>query len=162
MVWLPGIYKLTKLVCIRILDCSNDSYISLHPLNQNSYMAASNIVNLNGSKLETATEETIPVDKIIENFPHTPLDNRVVVLPDAMPKKTEGGLEIPDSAKVVMNRGTVIAKGPGKRTDSGAIVENDLSVGDHVMVDISRSNFLSWEGRDYMILYDHQVSLVLN
>lgn len=44
----------------------------------------------------------------------TPLDDRVIILPDTAPEKTPGGILLPDAAKERPRMGKVLAVGPGK------------------------------------------------
>lgn len=62
-----------------------------------------------------------------------PLSNRVVVKRDENDEKTPGGIIIPDNAKEPLTRGTVLAVGPGKRSDNGAIQEPFVKTGDRVL-----------------------------
>lgn len=46
-----------------------------------------------------------------------PLADRVLVEPAAAEEKTAGGIIIPDTAKEKPQKGTVVAVGPGKKTN---------------------------------------------
>ena len=48
-----------------------------------------------------------------------PLDDRIVVQPEAAETTTAGGIVLPDSAQEKPLRGQVVAVGPGKLMDSG-------------------------------------------
>lgn len=50
-----------------------------------------------------------------------PLNDWVLVTPHVTPGVTEGGIELPDSAKKRINRGNVMAVGPGKPVDGLAM-----------------------------------------
>jgi chaperonin GroES len=47
-------------------------------------------------------------------FPIKPNEDRVIVFPEILPDKTDGGLWIPDTAKGAPKKGTVVAVGDGK------------------------------------------------
>lgn len=53
-----------------------------------------------------------------------PLEDRVLILPDKAPSKTDSGLYIPESAQDKMQpaRGTVVAVGPGRELGGNAIL----------------------------------------
>lgn len=65
-----------------------------------------------------------------------PLDDRVVILPDELPKQTTGGILIPDQARKNPDHGfgigTVMKVGPGKNVN-GTRLPMFLSVGDRVL-----------------------------
>lgn len=63
----------------------------------------------------------------------TPLHDRIVIrrLPEA--EMTAGGIYIPDNAREKPQVGTVIAAGPGRRTDKGERIPLDVKVGDEVL-----------------------------
>ena len=46
-----------------------------------------------------------------------PLDDRIVVKPNEAEERTASGLVIPDTAKEKPQQGTVLAVGPGRRSD---------------------------------------------
>jgi chaperonin GroES len=72
-----------------------------------------------------ATSKTISVTMI-------PLDDRVIVKPQEAQKQTPGGIIIPDGAKKVPARGTVIATGPG-RLENGSRLPMQVRNGDTVV-----------------------------
>lgn len=61
-----------------------------------------------------------------------PLEDRVVILPNAQGETMRGGLHIPDTAKEKPTQGEVLAVGPG-RIEKGERVKIDLGVGDTVL-----------------------------
>jgi chaperonin GroES len=64
-----------------------------------------------------------------------PSGDRVLVKPaQAADERTASGIYIPDTAqKEKPERGTIVAVGDGKRTDTGEVVAVGFKVGDHVM-----------------------------
>jgi chaperonin GroES len=63
----------------------------------------------------------------------TPLEDRVVIMPDDETASMRGGLYIPDTAKEKPTQGEVLAVGPGRLTDKGDRVAMEVSVGDRVI-----------------------------
>lgn len=62
-----------------------------------------------------------------------PLADRVIVEPLEQQEITAGGIVLPETAKEKPQKGTVIAVGPGKKTDDGKVVPMDVKVGDVVI-----------------------------
>lgn len=62
-----------------------------------------------------------------------PLQDRVVIRRVEEKKQTESGILLPGSAQEKENMGEVVAVGPGKASDSGAIIAMTVKVGDKVM-----------------------------
>lgn len=62
-----------------------------------------------------------------------PLHDRVVIRRVEEKKESAGGIILPGSAQEKQNMGEVVAAGPGKASDSGAIVAMTVKVGDKVM-----------------------------
>jgi chaperonin GroES len=62
-----------------------------------------------------------------------PIQDRVLVRRDPPTSKTKGGIVIPDSAQSKLTRGTVLAIGRGKISESGRFVETTLKTGDRVV-----------------------------
>lgn len=62
-----------------------------------------------------------------------PLSDRVLVKPLESETKTAGGIIIPDSAQEKPQEGTVVAVGPGKKSDDGSVTPMDVKKGDRVL-----------------------------
>lgn len=62
-----------------------------------------------------------------------PLNDRVLLERDDREEMTSGGIMLPDSAKEKVNRGRVMAVGPGKLDNNGRRIEVGVKVGDHVL-----------------------------
>jgi chaperonin GroES len=62
-----------------------------------------------------------------------PLADRIVVRALEAEEKTAGGLYIPDSAKEKPMMGEIVAVGPGKKSDDGALMAMEVKVGDKVL-----------------------------
>lgn len=61
-----------------------------------------------------------------------PLGNRILIKRTEAPKM-KGGILLPESAQEKPKEGEVIAVGPGKLNDSGALIPVDVKVGDRVL-----------------------------
>ena len=82
-----------------------------------------------------------------------PLEDRVLVTLDEGEQTTASGLVIPDTAKEKPQQGTVIAVGPGKRSDStGEIIQLDVKAGDTVLFSKYGGTEVKVDGKDYLIL----------
>ena len=86
-----------------------------------------------------------------------PINDRVVVQPAPAEEKTAGGIIIPDTAKEKPQRGKIIAVGPGKDG-------NDMTVkkGDTVLYGKYAGQELSYEGKDYLIMREDDILVILN
>ena len=62
-----------------------------------------------------------------------PLGDRVLIEAIEQKEVIKGGIVIPDSAKEKPQEAVVVAVGPGKRDDKGALVPVEVKVGDHVL-----------------------------
>lgn len=81
-----------------------------------------------------------------------PLHDRIVVKASSKEERSAGGIILPDSAQEKPQRGEVIAVGPGKRLDSGALAPIDVLVGDHVLYGKYSGTEVKVDGEDYIIL----------
>jgi len=62
-----------------------------------------------------------------------PLQDRVVVRRVEEEKESAGGILLPGSAQEQQNIGEVVAVGPGKTSDAGALIAMSVKAGDKVM-----------------------------
>ena len=76
-----------------------------------------------------------------------PLEDRVVVEPLEAEEKSAGGIYIPEAAKQKPQRGTVLAVGPGRRTESGELIPVSVSAGDVVVYGRYAGNDVEVNGR---------------
>ncbi|MDI6780153.1 MAG: co-chaperone GroES [Bacteroidota bacterium] len=81
-----------------------------------------------------------------------PLADRVVVKPEVADEKTKGGIILPDTAKEKPVIGTVVAVGPGKRTDDGKVQPMDVKVGDKVLYGKYSGTEVTIDGEEYLIM----------
>lgn len=91
-----------------------------------------------------------------------PLDDRIVVKPNAAEERTASGLVIPDTAKEKPQQGEVLAVGPGRRSEqSGEVIPLDVKVGDKVVYSKYGGTEITVDGQDLLILNARDVLAVL-
>lgn len=82
-----------------------------------------------------------------------PLEDRVLVTIDEQEQTTASGLVIPETAKEKPQQGSVVAVGPGKRSDAtGDLIEVDVAAGDTVLFSKYGGTEVKVEGQEYLIL----------
>jgi chaperonin GroES len=91
-----------------------------------------------------------------------PLDDRIVVKANEAEEKTASGLVIPDTAKEKPQQGTVLAVGPGRRSEhSGEIIPLDVKVGDTVVYSKYGGTEITVDGEDLLILSGRDILAVM-
>jgi chaperonin GroES len=91
-----------------------------------------------------------------------PLDDRIVVKANEAEEKTATGLVIPDTAKEKPQQGTVLAVGPGRRSEqSGEIIPLDVKVGDTVVYSKYGGTEITVDGEDLLILSGRDILAVM-
>ena len=85
-----------------------------------------------------------------------PLSDRVLVAPQEAETKTASGIIIPDSAKELPQKGTVVAVGKGKK-DHEMTVKN----GDTVLYGKYSGTELKFEGKDYLIMREDDILAII-
>ena len=92
-----------------------------------------------------------------------PLDDRIVVKANEAEERTASGLVIPDTAKEKPQQGTVLAVGPGRRSEqSGDLIPLDVKVGDTVVYSKYGGTEITIDGQDLLILTGRDVLAVLD
>jgi chaperonin GroES len=81
-----------------------------------------------------------------------PLGDRVFVKYNSEGEKTAGGLYVPDTAKEKPQKGTVIAVGPGKRTDDGKLQPMEVKAGDTVLFDKYSGSKITIDNEEHLII----------
>ena len=81
-----------------------------------------------------------------------PLEDRILVRPEEGEETTVSGIVIPDTAKEKPQEGTVLAVGPGKRSDTGELIPVDVKEGDRVLYSKYGGTEIKIEGEDLLIL----------
>jgi chaperonin GroES len=90
-----------------------------------------------------------------------PMADRVVIEPLEETEEMRGGLYIPDTAKEKPMQGTVIAVGPGRRTDQGELIEVELKKGDKILYGKYSGTEVTVDGNEYLIVRESDVLAVL-
>ena len=91
-----------------------------------------------------------------------PMADRVVVEPLEETEEMRGGLYIPDTAKEKPQQGTVVAVGPGRRSDQGELIEVELKAGDRILYGKYSGTDIKIDGEEYMILREDEVLAVID
>ena len=91
-----------------------------------------------------------------------PLEDRVLVTVDDQEQTTTSGLVIPDTAQEKPQQGTVVAVGPGKRSDqTGEVIQLDVNTGDTVLFSKYGGTEVKVDGQEYLILSARDILAVL-
>ena len=91
----------------------------------------------------------------------TPLADRVVVKPMEAEEKTKGGIILPDTAKEKPVEGTVVAAGPGKKSDDGKVVEMEVKVGNKVLYGKYSGTEVTIDGEEYLIMRESDIFAIV-
>jgi chaperonin GroES len=91
-----------------------------------------------------------------------PLHDKVVVERIEAEGKSAGGIVLPDTAKEKPSQGTVIASGPGRILDSGAVSPVNVKKGDRVLFTGYAGAEIKLNGKEYLILNENEILAVLN
>jgi chaperonin GroES len=82
-----------------------------------------------------------------------PLEDRIVVRPSDAEQTTASGLVIPDTAQEKPQQGTVLAVGPGRRSENtGEVIPVDVAEGDTVVYSKYGGTEITVDGEDVLIL----------
>lgn len=97
----------------------------------------------------------------MSNISIQPLADRIVVEALEATEEMRGTLYIPDTAKEKPMQGTVIAVGPGRRSEKGEIIPTELSVGDRVLYGKYSGTEVTVDGNEYLIIKEGDVLAVI-
>ena len=89
------------------------------------------------------------------------LHDRVLVERLKSDDRTPGGIVLPDAAKEKPRLGTVVAVGPGRLDDRGQVVAVSVRVGDRVYFSAYAGSEVTVEGKDYLVLNESEILLVM-
>ncbi len=90
-----------------------------------------------------------------------PLADRVVVESAIADDVSKGGIILPDTAQEKPQQGTIVAVGPGKASDSGAIIAMSVKVGDLVLYGKYSGTDVTIDGKEYMIMRESDILAIL-
>ena len=86
-----------------------------------------------------------------------PLADKIVLKPIVQEEVLSSGIVIPDTAKEKPNQGEIIAVGPGRRTEEGALVPMDVAVGDRVLYAKYTGQEIKVENEEYIVLAERDL-----
>ena len=89
--------------------------------------------------------------------PIIPLDDKVVILPQEEGEQTYGNIIIPDAGQERPEIGKVVAVGEGRVTNEGAIIQNQLKVGQNVIVPKFGAQVVAVENNTYIIASENDI-----
>ena len=90
-----------------------------------------------------------------------PLEDRVLVRPEEGEETTASGIVIPDTAKEKPQEGTVLAVGPGKRSDTGDLIPMEVKDGDKIIYSKYGGTEIKVDGEELLILSARDVLAVI-
>lgn len=91
-----------------------------------------------------------------------PLGDRVLIEFQDNPGKI-GSIHVPASVSQSRRRGTVLAVGPGRRTENGELVPMSLKEGDVVVLaTYTGGSEIDWEGKKCVIMRESDVMGVIS
>lgn len=90
-----------------------------------------------------------------------PLYDRILVKRLEATEEVRGGIIIPDSAKEKPLEATVVAVGPGKRTESGDTMPMNLKEGDTVLIGKYSGTEVKVNDAEHIILREDEVLAVI-
>jgi chaperonin GroES len=90
-----------------------------------------------------------------------PLEDRVLVRPEEGEETTASGIVIPDTAKEKPQEGTVLAVGPGKRSDTGDLIPMEVKEGDKIIYSKYGGTEIKVDGEELLILSARDVLAVI-
>jgi len=87
-----------------------------------------------------------------------PLGDRVVIKPKPKEEKTIGGIYLPDTAtKERPMQGTVMAVGPGRRTDEGKLMPMNVQVEQQVLFAKYAGTEFEIDDEEFLILQEKDI-----
>ena len=89
--------------------------------------------------------------------PIIPLGDKVVLLPQDEGEQMYGNIIVPDAGKEKPEIGTVMAVGDGRVTNEGAIIQNQLKVGQKVIVPKFGAQVVVVENETYIIASENDI-----
>lgn len=102
------------------------------------------------------TSSQLPLARTIPSA-FKPLDDRIIISIEPAAEKTAGGIIIPGSASERPSRGTVLAKGPGRRNKKGVLRPLDVNVGDMVLFPQFAGQKIEIGAEEFLILREEEI-----
>ena len=89
--------------------------------------------------------------------PIEPLSDKVVILPQDEGEQMYGNIIVPDSGQEKPEIGIVMAVGEGRVTNQGAIIQNQLEIGQEVIVPKFGAQVVVIENETYIIASENDI-----
>ena len=86
-----------------------------------------------------------------------PLFDRVLVERFVAETKTKGGIMIPEKAQGKVQSATVVAVGPGLRTEKGQVVPTSVQTGDKVLLPEYGGTKVEIDDKEYFLFRDSEI-----
>ena len=97
----------------------------------------------------------------MSEFKIRPLEDRVIVKSGTPEEKTKGGIILPDTVKEKPVEGTIVAAGPGRKSDDGKIVEMEVKVGEKILYGKYSGTEVTIEGEEYLIMRESDIFAIV-
>ena len=91
----------------------------------------------------------------------TPLDDRIIILPNKAETKTTSGIFLPEGAQEKPLMGKVIAVGPGKLTDTGERGKLSVKKGDTVLFGKYSGSEVDIDGVEHKIMRESELLAIV-
>ncbi len=89
--------------------------------------------------------------------PIEPLGDKIVILPQEEEEQMYGNIIVPDTGQEKPEIGKVVAVGEGRVTNEGAIIQNQLKVGQNVIVPKFGAQVVAVENNTYIIASENDI-----
>jgi chaperonin GroES len=76
-------------------------------------------------------------------------------------EKTKGGIILPDTVQEKPVEGTIVAAGPGRKSDDGKIVEMEVKVGEKILYGKYSGTEVTIEGEEYLIMRESDIFAIV-
>ncbi|HTH78516.1 MAG TPA: co-chaperone GroES [Ramlibacter sp.] len=90
-----------------------------------------------------------------------PLGDRVIVKRLENETKTASGIVIPENAAEKPDQGEVLAVGPGKKNEQGALIAMNVSVGDRVLFGKYSGQTVKIDGDELLVMKEDDLFAVV-
>ena len=90
-----------------------------------------------------------------------PLYDRVVLQIAEAESRTSSGIVIPDNAKEKSTTGTVLAVGPGRMTEEGALIPMTVKVGDTVLFGKNTGQNIKVDGQEMTVVREEELFAIV-
>ena len=92
----------------------------------------------------------------------TPVNDRILVLPQKPETVTSGGFVIPESAQEKLPRGKIISVGKGRRLDDGTYATPEVQVDDVILYAQGAAQTVKLKGVDYVVIKEEDILCIVN